>query len=183
MDSVEAALIRVANAGGAVVVGPLQAGRDGRLAVATDPFGLWQPAARIGAERVNQPGTWAMSALHTPSPERARSFYGTVFGWQLQPVPGAPFAFWRLPGYVGGDQGQPIPDDVVAVMTPIDEASEIPPHWAVNFCVDDVDTTAQHAAALGGQILLPPTDTPGFRSAVIADPQRGVIAISAARRA
>jgi uncharacterized protein len=184
VDSVEAALTRVADAGGAAVLGPLQAGRDGRLGVATDPagiaFGLWQPAERNGAELVNEPGTWAMSALHTPSPERARSFYGTVFGWQLQPVPGTPLAFWRLPGYVGGGQGQPLPDDVVAVMTPIEAASDIPPHWAVNFRVDDVDTTAQHAAALGGQLLLPPTDTPGFRNAVIADPQWGVIAISAA---
>jgi len=184
VDSIEAVLTRVADAGGAVIVGPLQAGPDGRLAVVTDPagvaFGLWQPAERIGAQLVNEPGTWAMSALHTPSPERARSFYSTVFGWQLQPVSGAPLAFWRLPGYVGSGQDQRMPDDVVAVMTPIDEASEIPPHWAVNFCVDDVDTTAEHAAALGGQLLLPPTDTPGFRSAVIADPQLGVIAISAA---
>lgn len=183
VDSVEAALTRVADAGGAVIVGPLQAGPDGRLAAVTDPagvaFGLWQPAERIGAQLVNEPGTWAMSALHTPSPERARSFYGTVFGWQLQRVPGAPLAFWRLPGYVGGGQGQSMPDDLVAVMTPIDETSEIPPHWAVNFSVDNVDTTAEHAAALGGQLLLPPTDTPGFRSALIADPQHGVIAISA----
>jgi predicted enzyme related to lactoylglutathione lyase len=80
VDGIEAALTRVAGAGGAVIVGPLQAGPDGRLAVVTDPagvaFGLWQPAERIGAQLVNEPGTWAMSALHTPSPERARSFYG-----------------------------------------------------------------------------------------------------------
>jgi uncharacterized protein len=187
VDSVEAALTRVTDAGGAVVVGPLQAGRDGRQAVATDPagvaFGVWQPAQRMGAELVNEPGTWAMSALHTPSPERARSFYGTVFGWQLQPVPGAPLALWRLPGYAGGGHGHAIPDDVVAVMTPIDESGEVPPHWAVNFCVDDVDTTARHATALGGRRLLPPMDTPGFRNAVVADPQQGVIAISAARSA
>jgi len=121
VDSIEAVLTRVADAGGAVIVGPLQAGPDGRLAVVTDPagvaFGLWQPAERIGAQLVNEPGTWAMSALHTPSPERARSFYSTVFGWQLQPVSGAPLAFWRLPGYVGSGQDQRMPDDVVAVMT------------------------------------------------------------------
>lgn len=63
-------------------------------------------------------------------------------------------------------------------MTPIDETHEVPPHWAVNFRVEDVDTTAKHAVALGAQLLLPPTDTPGFRSAVIADRQQGVIAIS-----
>jgi len=181
--SVEEALSRVADAGGAVVAGPLDAGPDGRLAVVTDPagvaFGIWQPEERAGAQLVNEPGTWAMSALHTPAPERAESFYGAVFGWQLQTVPDAPFAFWRLPGYVGGVPEQPIPRDVVAVMAPIVEPSEVPPHWAVNFRVDDVDGTAERAVALGGQLLLAPTDTPRFRNAVIADPQQGVIAVSA----
>lgn len=111
--------------------------------------------------------------------QRAQAFYGAVFGWHLQPVPETPLAFWRLPGYVGGHVGQPIPRDVVAVMTATDETSEVPPHWAVNFRVENVDTTAEHVVALGGQLLLPPTDTPGLRSAVIADPQHGVIAISA----
>lgn len=183
VESVEHALSRVVAAGGVHVIGPLEAGPNGRLAAVTDPagvaFGLWQPAGRVGAELVNEPGTWAMSALHTPSPERAHAFYAAVFGWQLQPVPDAPLAFWRLPGYVSGEPGQPIPRDVVAVMTAIDEPSEVPPHWAVNFRVDDIDTTAEHAVALGAQLILPPTDTPGFRNAVIADPQWGVIAISA----
>jgi predicted enzyme related to lactoylglutathione lyase len=39
--------------------------------------------------------------------------------------------------------------------------------------------TAEHAVALGGRLWMAPMDTPGFRSAVIADPQGGVIAISA----
>ena len=149
----------------------------------TDPtgvaLGLWQAAERTGAQRVNEPGTWAMSALHTPSPERAQAFYGAVFGWQLEQVPGAQLALWRLPGYVGGEPDQPMPRDVVAALSPIDETSQVPPHWAINFRVDDVDATAEQAVALGGHLLLAPTDTPGFRSAVIADPQQGVVAISA----
>ena len=46
----------------------------------------------------------------------------------------------------------------------------VPPHWSINFLVRDADTVAQHAAELGGRILMEPMDTPGFRSAVIADP-------------
>ncbi|MDR6507287.1 hypothetical protein [Arthrobacter oryzae] len=38
---------------------------------------------------------------------------------------------------------------------------------------------AGHAVALGGTILMAPMDTPGFRSAVIGDPQGGFIAVSA----
>ena len=116
-------------------------------------------------------------AAHT-EPRARPVVYGAVFGWQLQPVPGAPLAFWRLPGYVGGQPDQPMPRDVVAVMTPTDETNGIPPHWAVNFRVDDVDATGEHAVDLGAQLLLPPTETPGFRSAVIADPQGAAIAIS-----
>jgi predicted enzyme related to lactoylglutathione lyase len=181
--SIENTLSRLGEAGGALAIGPFDAGRDGRLAVLTDPtgvpFGLWQAAEREGAQLVNEPGTWAMSVLHTPNPQRAQSFYGTLFSWKLEAVPGAPLAFWRLPGYVGGEPVQAMPRDVVAVMSPSDETSDVPPHWAVNFRVSDVDATGEHAVVLGGQLLLPPTDAPGLRSAVIADPQGGVIAISA----
>jgi predicted enzyme related to lactoylglutathione lyase len=183
VDRIDDALTRVTDAGGTLMTGPLDAGADGSLAVVTDAtgvaLGLWQAAERTGAQLVNEPGTWAMSALHTPSAEAAQAFYGAVFGWQLEPVPGAPLSLWRLPGYRGGEPGQPFPPDVVAVATQIDDASDVPPHWAVNFRVEDVDATAEQAAALGGMLLLPPTDTPGFRNAVIADPQKGVIAISA----
>ena len=45
--------------------------------------------------------------------------------------------------------------------------------------VADADATARQAAELGGTVLLAPTDTPGFRSAVIADPHGGVVAVTA----
>ena len=53
-------------------------------------------------------------------------------------------------------------------------------HWAVNFAVRDVDDFGERAAGLGATILLAPFDTPGFRNSVIADPQGGVFAVSAA---
>ncbi len=42
----------------------------------------------------------------------------------------------------------------------------VPPHWGVNFAVHDADATVQHAAALGGAVLMGPMDTPGFRNAL-----------------
>ncbi|MHB1294207.1 MAG: VOC family protein [Anaerolineae bacterium] len=46
------------------------------------------------------------------------------------------------------------------------------PHWIAYIGVEDVDVAAERARALGGQILLPPTDVPGFgRAAVLRDPQ------------
>jgi len=47
--------------------------------------------------------------------------------------------------------------------------------------VTDCDETAGKAGALGGTILMAPTDAAGFRSALLADPQGGVIAITERR--
>jgi predicted enzyme related to lactoylglutathione lyase len=44
--------------------------------------------------------------------------------------------------------------------------------------VSDADAIAQHASSLGGGIIMPPTDAPGFRSAVLIDPQGAAFSIS-----
>jgi hypothetical protein len=88
---------------------------------------------------------------------------------------------WRLPGYVGGEPQQPVPRDVVAIMSPIPgdgSATPVRPHWSVDFWVDGADATAEHAARLGGKVIVPPHDTAGFRSAVLADPQGAVFSVS-----
>lgn len=133
------------------------------------PFCVWQAGRRLGAEVTGEPNTWAMSSLHTADVERARAFYGAAFGWELEPVPDAPFSRWRLA------------DQLVAVVTVTDGVT-VPPHWSVTFAVRDADVVAEDAAALGGTVLMAPMDTPGFRSAVIADPQGAVIAVSAPAR-
>jgi predicted enzyme related to lactoylglutathione lyase len=150
---VDAPLARVTEAGGSVL---LEA--DG-FAIVADPtgvaFGVTQDRR---AEVAGEPGAWQMSALHSPDLGVAAAFYGAAFGWQLDGM------LFKL-----GDR-------VVAVGTPVVDG--VPPHWAVNFRVDDADATAARAAELGGAVLMAPTDAPGFRSAVLADPQGGVIAIS-----
>jgi uncharacterized protein len=183
VEAIEETLARAQAAGGTVLAGPREAGGEGRLAVLADDtgvaFSIWQAGDRKGAQLVNEPGTWAMSSLHAPSVERAQAFYGAVFGWELEPAPGTPFALWRLPGYNTGEPEQPVPHDVVAVITPADPAGGVPPHWAINFRVEDVDATAEQAIGLGGTVLMAPMETPGFRNAVLADPQGGVVAVSA----
>ena len=184
VDGVEESAERATAAGGSLLVGPLDALPAGRLAVLFDPAGaavcLWEARARQGAQLVNEPRTWTMSSLHTTDVEGAKAFYGALFGWQPEAFgsPEAPLTLWRLPGYVG-EAGQPIPRDVVAVMAPAgDGAAAVPPHWNVNLRVEDADATVEQAASLGGRVLLPPLDTPGFRSAVVADPQGAAFSIS-----
>ena len=94
-----------------------------------------------------------MSALSTPDLERAKAFYGAVFGWETDTfaVGDIEATLWRLPGFVGGEPSQPVPADVVAVAAPGDA-----PRWDVDLWVDDPDATAAKAAELGGSVLMPP---------------------------
>jgi predicted enzyme related to lactoylglutathione lyase len=171
VDDVAQTLARAEQAGGTFLAGPFGAGSDGSLAVLADatgvPFCLRQAGESDGAELANEPNSWAMSSRHTTDVERAQAFYGAMFDWELESVPDAPFSLWRRSGRV------------VAVVTATDGVA-VPPHWSVNFAVRDADSIAQHAVALGGTILMAPMNTPGFRNAVIGDPQGGFFAVSAA---
>jgi predicted enzyme related to lactoylglutathione lyase len=177
---------RAVSAGGRLLLGPLDTGPAGRWAALLDPagasFGVWETRERVGAQRVNEPRAWAMSVLHTPDPAAATAFYEAVFGWDSQPIaPGAPVRLFRLNGYIGGERSQAIPRDVVAVMTatqPGPDGPLVPPHWNVNLLVADADEAAARAGELGGRVLVAPMDTPGFRSAVLSDPQGAAFSIS-----
>jgi uncharacterized protein len=71
--------------------------------------------------------------------------------------------------------------DVVAVMAATGREPRgpaVPPHWNVNLAVDDADAIAARAADLGGNVLMGPVDTPGFRSAVLLDPQGAAFSVS-----
>ncbi len=183
--SADEAVRRAARAGATILSAPVDASPAGRLAVLSDPAGavicVWEAAARQGAQLVNEPSAWSMSALHTTEPDRAMAFYAEVFGWAYErfPIGGADGALCRLPGYVGGEPQQPVPRDVVAVIFPSqDQESQAPPHWSVDFWIDDADAAAARAPGLGGTVVLAPHDTPGFRTAVLADPHGAVFSLS-----
>jgi hypothetical protein len=184
VDDADAAVERVRSAGGAVLAGPMDVEPAGRLAVIADPAGavlcVWQPSTREGAQRVNEPGAWAMSLLSTPDQDAAEGFYGAVFGWQSETLdPDNGIKLWRLPGYVGGEPSQPVPRDVVAVMAPLRGNGDAgPAHWSIDFWVHDADEAAEQASAGGGQVVVAPHDTPLFRQAVLADPWGAVFSIS-----
>jgi uncharacterized protein len=172
------------SAGGSVLTEPFDALPAGRLAVLADPDGasfcVWEPGERKGAQLVNEPGAWAMSHLTAPDPERAAAFYGALFGWTTETFgegAGA-ITMFRLPGYVGGEPSQPVSREVIAAMGP---AGDAPAHWSANFWVQDADAAAAKAAELGGSVVDPPSDSPGFRNAVLADPSGVTFEISQLR--
>jgi predicted enzyme related to lactoylglutathione lyase len=157
-----------------VILEPLDVLPAGRVAVLADPsgarIGLWEPAERQGAQRVNEAGAWAMSVLHTPSPS---DFYARAFGWQSEEfAPG--MSLFRLPGYVGGEPGQPVPRDVVMA------EDDGPAHWSVGFWVSDADELAARAPERGGSVVAAPVDGAGMRHAVLSDPAGATFQVTTA---
>ena len=190
VESADAAVAKVRDAGGRVVTDPFDVMDAGRMAVVTDPDGAafcaWQAKRHKGARIVNEPGSLNFNSLNTRDAEGAKSFYRTVFGWETLAVGGG-VEMWRLAGY-GDFLAQSDPElrqrqadsggapegfaDVVATLNPIaDGQPELPAHWSVTFAVDDADATAQRAAELGGRVDVAPFDAPWVRMTVITDPQ------------
>jgi uncharacterized protein len=189
VDNADDAASKVRAAGGAVVTEPFDLLDVCRMAVFTDPegaaFGVWEAKDHKGARLVNDPGSLNFNGLNTRDVNGARSFYGSLFGWQTLALDwGA--EMWTLPGYGDyleryhpnlrrqmADAGAPERfEDVVATINPItDEQPDTLAHWSVTFAVDDADATAAKATELGGTVVVPPFDAPWVRLTVIADPQ------------
>jgi uncharacterized protein len=173
-------------AGGTVLLEPVDAAPAGRMAIVADPagaaLGLWEAGQRSGAQLVNAPSAWAMSLLTTPDPEGGQAFYGRLFGWEAEAFPdgGPGVSLFRLPGYVGGEPGQPVPRDVVAAVMAVPEGSG-PASWNVDFWIADADRAAAETPGLGGSVIAPPHDAPPFRRAVLAAPDGATFSVSQLR--
>ncbi len=189
VEDADATAARVGEAGGGVVMEPFDVMEAGRMAVCADPEGavfcVWQAGQNIGAQVVNEAGSLNFNGLATRDVDRAKQFYGAVFGWTTLALGGGA-EMWTLPGYgdhlerdnpdfrktiaeVGGPEGF---EDVVASINPIpDEEPDTPAHWSVTFATDDADATAAKAGELGGKVIAPPFDAPWVRMTVIQDPQ------------
>jgi uncharacterized protein len=188
VDSVATAAPRAAQAGGDILVGPLDAPPAGSLAILADPagapFGIWEPQDRQGAQRVNEASAWAMSSLTTDDPEGAKAFYAAMFGWTVEPFGTSGFEVFRLPGYFGGQPLQPVSRDTVAGLLPMGaeesggSGAGQRPHWDVDFWIDGVDAAADRAEAGGGAVVVAPYDMGNFRTAVLADPAGAVFSVS-----
>src|SRR3954470_22181475 len=102
VDSADETASKAKDAGGNVVMEPFDVMDAGRMAVLTDPEGamfcVWQANQQKGAQIVNEHGSVNFNTLNTRDVDGAKSFYGSVFGWQALELPGgAPM--WALPGY------------------------------------------------------------------------------------
>jgi predicted enzyme related to lactoylglutathione lyase len=185
VDSADETAAKVKDAGGEVVMEPMDVMEEGRAGVFRDPEGaafcVWQAKRHKGSQIVNEAGSVNFNTLSTHDVEAAKAFYGQVFGWRTLSLPSG--EMWTLPGY--GDYlerdrpglreqtvafGAPAEFvDVVASLNPLSD--EQPAHWSVTFATDDADATARRAVELGGKVVMAPFDAPWVRMTVLADPQ------------
>jgi predicted enzyme related to lactoylglutathione lyase len=156
----------IISAGGRITGGPGAAGKLGRFAAATDtegaPVSLWQPGEHLGADLTGVAGTWTHTELVSRQPDRARTFYRTVFGWEERPDPEPGASTWTRNGRA------------VATLRsqPNDWPSPRPALWTVHFAVTDIDAAIKQAVALGASA---PAEGPGTHAAVLLTDNQGAL--------
>ena len=184
VDDLDAIEHRVLDAGGLVREPSHEAFDGGRRTRFEDPagavFGAWVGGRHEGAEVVNVANSWNFNELHTPDPEAAAGFYGSVFGWETSEF--GPGLMITRPGYSDVlEQRDPgirarhaeagAPPAFTDAVGWIVATAEGTPRWNVTFAVDDPDGMAARARELGGSVATEPFDTRGSRVAELADPQ------------
>jgi predicted enzyme related to lactoylglutathione lyase len=173
VDDADAAARAVEEAGGKVLVPPMDVMTAGRMAVFSDPGGatisVWQPGDHHGAGIVNEPGSLTWNELMARDLETAKTFYNKVFGWKAEDVPmgeGTTYTTWKLAGKE---------DSIGGAMAMVGDEwpAELPDHWMVYYSVADCDVSAAKAEQLGGKIFHPPTDIPGVGRFAICEGPHG----------
>lgn len=178
-DDADGVAVRVAAAGGKVLVPPFDVHDQGRMAAFLDPggapFSVWQAGTMPGAAVFDAPGALTWNELNTRDLDGARAFYGAVFGWGFRDsaMGGRPYVVAKLnETAICGIQlmaGEEWPADLI-------------PHWTIHFAVHDCDRAVAEAVALGGYVIRQPTTLPIGRYAILEDPQGGMFAVLASNR-
>lgn len=169
VDDAEATAKAAGAAGGQVVFGPTQVMSAGTMVVVRDTTGAfisaWQPADHIGAQLVNEPGSFIWNELSSSDPAKSKEFYTEVFGWG-----------WHGSDYFEAQVG----DRTIAGLTPRRPGTpdQVPDHWLVYFATADIEADTARAGSLGATVLVPPTAIPSMgRFSVLSDPQGAVFAL------
>lgn len=172
VDHADKAAAAVAEAGGEVVVAPMDVMTAGRMAVFRDLTGAliaaWQPGDHTGAGLVNEAGSFVWSELSTSDVGRARAFYTAVFGW----------CWGGTDDYAEAQVGG---RSVAGVMPrPPAMPAGVPDSWLVYFATADLDADTDEAKRLGATVTVPPTEIPSTgHFSVLLDPQGAAFALFA----
>jgi predicted enzyme related to lactoylglutathione lyase len=106
--------------------------------------------------------------LNTTDVDKAKSFYGKLFDWQLEDVPMGPSGTYTMikpgAGTGGGILKHPVPGE--------------PSSWLAYVGVEDVAASTQKAKSLGAKIMKDVTELPGVGwMSIIVDPTGATLAL------
>jgi predicted enzyme related to lactoylglutathione lyase len=171
VESADASAARASELGATVAAEAFDIFDVGRMAVIVDPVGaalcLWEPKSHIGATLVNASGAMTWNDLITPDPETSATFYGDLFGWTTEEVPGAN-------GYRVINNGE----HANGGMMPLDPRTGVtPPNWMPYFGHEDQGRLLEEVGGLGGQVLTGPMRMWQGSIAVLSDPQGAAFAV------
>jgi uncharacterized protein len=171
VQSADAVAERAKELGAAVHAPPFDVMTVGRMAVIQDPQGayfmLWQPREHVGAGLVNAPGALVWNELQSPDLDASASFYGELFGWEVQDAEGMQERYLTIKNADANNGG-------MREVTP-----PAPPSWLTYFGIEDVEAGLAKLEQLGGTKLAGPIDIGIAKLAVVADPQGAVFALYA----
>lgn len=173
VTNADEAAARLKGLGATVLKEPFEVMEAGRMAVLQDPAGavflVWQAGQHEGAAIVDEIGALCWNELLTHDTAAAEAFYKSAFGWVAQTHPMGPAGNYTEFSCGGRT--------IAGMMAITEQMVGVPPHWLPYFQVADCDASAAKAASIGANLLVPATEVPGIRFAVIQDPQGAVFGI------
>ena len=118
-----------------------------------------------------QAGKVWWTELNAGDLEKAKEFYGTLFGWEFE-----------APEIGQGNYFMAMKDGVPAVgmlnTESIPNGENIPPNWFSYFAVDDINKSVDTTTANGGAIIRPPWEVSGIgKIAIISDSLGAVLGL------
>lgn len=154
-------------AGGGNCGGVMDIPAKGRMAMMTDPagvfYGVWQPAGHEGFALFNEAGAPVYHQLTTRDYAGGLDFYRKVFGWSTEVVSDTDEFRYSTASFDG--------EALVGVMDGSVYLPEgVPGAWTTFFGAEDVDKTIEVIVANGGSVVRPAEDTPYGRLAAVTDP-------------
>lgn len=114
--------------------------------------------------RTTTAGLFCWVDLAATDADRAKVFYGQLFGWTSHEHPANGGSFTRMQ-LSGRDVGS------IFQLSPANLDHGVPSHWTPYIHVDDVDDAVHRAESIGGRVMVRPFVVSGIaRIALILDP-------------
>jgi uncharacterized protein len=168
VTDVDASYVAALAAGASALSPPTDFGPFGRGATLTDPtgaaFSIWKSAEGDQPDAAKTPiGSWCWNELWTTDDARALAFYEQVFGYAHDTMElGADGIYYMV------KTGEIARGGVMHSVR-----ADAPSMWLPYVAVADCDATATRARALGGKVLMEPSDIPSVGRYAIAEDTLG----------